>query len=206
MTVKRNPGGVVSGAIHTLQRGDMLTVQGPQGRFVFDPEAHREPLVLAVAGSGVTPAMSILRTIHDRQIDLPVTLLYGARTRADIIFARELDALRLRLATFRLVIALSRPDPEWDGEVGRISPELLARHVADPASARYFLCGPGDLRETLTGWLEGRGVPVGVALKPRLAEHLHQVRQNYPGDDRGGDAPPEVQHRIRRETRHADGS
>ncbi len=159
VTVKRNPSGVVSGAIHTLQSGQMLTVRGPSGRFVFDPEEHREPLVLIVAGSGVTPAMSILRTICDRQLDLPVTLLYGSRTEDDIIFRGELDSLRLRLAGFRPVITLSRPGPAWAGEVGRVTPDLLARHVPEPSSARYYLCGPGDLRPIFQSWLLEAGVP-----------------------------------------------
>jgi precorrin-3B synthase len=159
VTVKRNPSGVVSNALHTLQSGDMLTIKGPQGRFVFDPEAHREPLVLAVAGSGVTPAMSILRTIRDHQLALPVTLLYGCRGREDIIFARELDALRLRLASLRLVVTLSRPDPDWHGPTGRVGPELIAEHVPEPAACRYFLCGPGDMHDALSRWLVQRGVP-----------------------------------------------
>src|SRR5207248_7394298 len=104
VTVKRNPAGIVSPAIHSLSAGADLTIQGPHGGFLFDPDQHKEPLVLAVAGSGVTPAMSILRTIHDLQLDVPVTLLYGCRARQDVIFARELEALRLRLARFRLVI------------------------------------------------------------------------------------------------------
>jgi ferredoxin-nitrite reductase len=159
ITVKRNPAGIVSPAIHALCSGDELIVRGPQGRFVFDPEAHMEPLVLAAAGSGITPAMCILRTIHDLQLDVPVTLLYGCRTAADVIFGRELDAMRLRLARFRLVLTLSRPEPEWSGSMGRVTPALLARHVPEPAVARHFLCGPGDFVETLSGWLRQNGVP-----------------------------------------------
>ncbi|HEV3121558.1 MAG TPA: hypothetical protein VGY53_06630, partial [Isosphaeraceae bacterium] len=130
----------------------------PSGNVVFDPENHREPLVLAVAGSGVTPAMSILRTVYDRQLDLPVTFIYGCRTRDDIIFARELDDLRLRLAQLRVVIALSQPSAEWSGPIGRVTPELIARHVSEPEQARYYICGPGDMREKLTEWLDSRGV------------------------------------------------
>jgi ferredoxin-NADP reductase len=158
VTVKRNPAGIVSPAIHSLRPGEELVVQGPQGRFFFDPDAHKEPLVLAAAGSGITPAMSILRTIQDLQLDLPVTLLYGSRARDDIIFARELDAMRLRLARFRMVLTLSRPDPDWTGSVGRVTPALLARHIPEPAIARYFLCGPGDFVETLSGWLRENAV------------------------------------------------
>jgi ferredoxin-nitrite reductase len=160
VTVKRNPEGVVSPAIHTLQSGDMLTIRGPSGRFVYDPDSHREPLVFAVAGSGITPAMSILRTMRDRGlVDRPATLLYGCRTEADIIFARELDELRRVLPMVRQVITLSRPGPFWMDAVGRVGPELIERHVPDPAAARFFMCGPGDLRESLTGWLTERGVP-----------------------------------------------
>jgi ferredoxin-nitrite reductase len=159
VTVKRNPAGTVSPLIHELRAGADLTIKGPFGKFVFDADRHKEPLILAVAGSGVTPAMSILRTIQDLQIDVPVTLLYGCRTRDDIIFARELDALRLRLANFRLVVTLSRPDQEWNGSVGHVGPALLTRHVPEPALARYFLCGPGAFTPTLTAWLRDQGVP-----------------------------------------------
>ena len=137
----------------------MLTIKGPSGRYYFDPEAHREPIVLAVAGSGVTPAMAILRTILDRQLDIPVTLLYGCRTRADIIFAKELDALRIRLAGLRTIITLSQPDADWNGPVGRLCTALIEEHVVDPAHARYFMCGPGALHDELTTWLLARGVP-----------------------------------------------
>jgi ferredoxin-nitrite reductase len=158
LTVKRNPTGIVSNFIHALSAGAELKIKGPHGKFVFDPERHKEPLVLAVAGSGVTPAMSILRTILDLQLELPVTLLYGSRTRQDVIFADELDALRLRLATFRLVLTLSLPDARWNGSAGRVSPALLQRHVPEPASARYFLCGPGNFTDTLCRWLREHGV------------------------------------------------
>jgi ferredoxin-nitrite reductase len=159
VTVKRNPGGIVSKALHDLVPGAALKIKGPQGSFVFDPERHKEALVLAAAGSGVTPGMAILRTIADLQLELPVTLLYGCRSREDVIFARELDALRLRLANLRLVLTLSRPGPDWRGATGRVVPELLARHVPEPSLSRYFLCGPGDFTPVLKSWLLAEGVP-----------------------------------------------
>jgi ferredoxin-nitrite reductase len=158
VTVKRNPAGIVSNALHKLSPGADLTIKGPQGLFVFDPERHKEALVLAAAGSGVTPAMAILRTIADLQLEQPVTLLYGCRGSEDVIFARELDALRLRLANFRLVLTLSRPGPGWKGATGRVVPQLLARHVPEPTVARYFLCGPGDFTPVLKSWLLAQGV------------------------------------------------
>lgn len=96
----------------------------------------------------------------------------------DVIFARELDALRLRLARFRLVLTLSRPDPDWCGSVGRVDPYLLARHVPELSLARYFLCGPGDLVESLSDWLQRNGVP---------AERIHSER--FGKSSRGAIAP-----------------
>ena len=178
ITVKRNPAGVVSPAIHSLDAGSELTIKGPSGTFVFDTDLHKEPIVLAVAGSGVTPAMSILRTVHDLQLDLPVTLLYGCRSRSDVIFARELDMLRLRLANFRMILTLSQPEATWNGSVGRVGPGLLARHVPEPARGRYFLCGPGGFTEILRAWLAERGVP---------RERIHSEQFGKPR----GTAPPD---------------
>ena len=132
----------MSPVIHNLHAGADLTIKRPHGKFVFDPDRHKQPLVLGVAGSGVTPAMRILRTINDLQIDLPVTLLCGCRTRDDVIFARELDALRLRLANFRLVLTLSQPDRDWHGSTGRVGPPLLTRYVPEPAWARFSSAAP----------------------------------------------------------------
>ena len=158
LTVKLNPGGVVSPALHASKPGDTFRVKAPAGGFVFDPEGHKEPLVFVVAGSGITPAMSILRYLRDRQLDQPATLFYGSRGRADVIFADELEALRLRLGGLKVVQTLSSPDESWRGAVGRVGPELLSAHLEDPSACRYYICGPGDLRESTTAWLRARGV------------------------------------------------
>jgi ferredoxin-NADP reductase len=177
ITVKRKGNGDVSNAIHNLRPGDRLLLKGPSGRFVFDPETHREPLVLAVAGSGVTPALAILRTIHDLGLDTRVTLLYGCRTRDDVIFSRELEALRQAAPGVAVVISLTQPDSEWSGPTGRIGPELVARHVEDPASARFYVCGPGSLPEDLSTWLLEQGVP---------AERIHLELYGKKGNARPG--------------------
>ncbi len=159
LTVKRNPCGIVSPTIHALKPGDYVHVKGPSGGFFFDPERHREPIVLAVAGSGVTPAMCIVHTIHDLQLDIPVTMLYGARSRRDLIFSRKLDQLRIRMPNLRLVLTLTQADPLWSGGIGRVDPDLLARHVDPLESSRYFLCGPGDMTRDLVSYLDNRQVP-----------------------------------------------
>jgi ferredoxin-NADP reductase len=158
LTVKRKPEGVVSNALHRLRPGDRLSLKGPSGRFVFDPDEHPEPLVLVVAGSGISPVMAILRTLVDVEPDRPVTLIYGCRTRQDLIFAREIEDLRHALPGLNALITLSRPDQGWTGLTGRVGPEMIEGCVDDPANARHYLCVPGLLHVELRDWLLAKGV------------------------------------------------
>src|SRR5205823_4515293 len=73
-------------------------------------------------------------------------------------FARELEQLRLRLAGFRMVLTLSQAGPDWTGAAGRVTPALVARHIPNLAGARYFVCGPGEMRDGLVAWLREQGV------------------------------------------------
>jgi ferredoxin-NADP reductase len=159
LTVKRKPDGVVSNALHRLRPGDRLWLKGPSGRFVFEPEEHREPLVLAAAGSGISPVMAILRTLVDTEPGRPVTLIYGCRTRQDIIFGREIDTLKFLLPKLEVLITLSRPDQAWRGLTARLGRETIEAYVDDPIAARHYLCVPGLLHRELTDWLLARGVP-----------------------------------------------
>ena len=95
-----------------------------------------------------------------------------------MIFARELAALRLRLANFRMILTLSHPDPDWKGATGRVGPAMLARHVPEPSLSRFFLCGPGDFTPVLKSWLLDHGVP---------AERIHSEQFRKPARQ-----PPEA--------------
>ncbi len=159
LTVKRNPDGIASRALHALRAGDRLAVSAPSGRFVFDPETHRESLVLVVAGRGVTPAISILRTIGDLGLDRSATLFQGCRTPDDLLFANELDRMAGAYPRLRVVATSSRPSAGWTGEVGRVGPALLDRYLTAIRASRFFLCGPGEMNGSIAAWLADRGVP-----------------------------------------------
>lgn len=159
VTVKRVADGRVS--IFANDRAAVgLTVEakGPSGRFAFDEAAH-DRVVLVAAGSGITPMMSILRTIDDLSLPTDVTLIYAVRTPRDVIFERDLRALERRLAGFRLLVVASRPDETWTGPTGRISRDLVEANVKDPAAAHFFLCGPKPFMDAAREILAGLGVP-----------------------------------------------
>jgi ferredoxin-NADP reductase len=159
LTVKRKPEGVASNALHQVKPGDLLWLKGPSGRFLFEPEEHEEPLVLFAAGSGISPLMAILRTLADVEPGRAVSLFYGCKTAQDIIFAREIEDLRLVLLRLKALISLSRPDSGWTGSTGRLGRELIKNCIDDAAPARYYLCVPGTLHMDLRDCLLAQGVP-----------------------------------------------
>jgi ferredoxin-NADP reductase len=142
ITVKRVPGGRVSGWLHDHVRpGTMLRLGAAAGDFGVGDVAPGTPLLLLAGGSGVTPLMSILRDLAARDAVRDVVFVVHARRRDDVIFGRELEALAARHAGLRLCVRL---DDAPDGE-GGFDEDRLARLVPDFAARTTLLCGPAGL-------------------------------------------------------------
>ena len=159
IAVKRSvPGGFGDYAVRKLAVGDRLDTLTPTGRFHAYPEPGTHHVAI-VAGSGITPVYAILgdRLAHDR--DSRVSIVFGNRTTADVMFLEDLADLKDRYgARLNLLHVLSREDRGIELLRGRIDtvrlPELLAAIDAGPQDA-YYLCGPTGMvesaREVLTG-------------------------------------------------------
>jgi ferredoxin-NADP reductase len=138
--------------------GLVIAASGPSGQFYFDETVHRD-IVLIAAGSGITPMMAMLRYIEERALDVPVTLIYCARTTQDIIFQQELTRLSRALNSFRLIITLSAPDDRWKGNKGRINKAFLLERILDFRAPTFFLCGPNRFMRDISELLMDQGVP-----------------------------------------------
>jgi predicted ferric reductase len=131
-------------------------LEGPFGGLRVSPEA--EAVVLIAGGIGITPMMSILRTMRDTGDTRPVTLVYGAPDADGLIFADELAAMPEHV---RFVPVLENPGPGWDGERGLIDAALLERVLApDTPATDYVVCGPPPMMDEAERALMARGVPV----------------------------------------------
>ena len=160
LTIKLNPDGIATRHLFDkIEPGTSLRIKGALGGFCFDPDRHSEPLVLISAGSGITPMMAISRFLKDTGRTNPCTMLYGARTQADIIFHDECRKLAAEHAGFQYVVSLTQPDSSWTGEVGRIDFERVKRFVPNLVACRYFLCGPNEFMDELRAALIDAGVP-----------------------------------------------
>lgn len=144
ITVKRVPGGPASSWLHdSFRPGDTLAVAGPMGRFTTAAHPAEKYLFLS-AGSGITPLMSMTRTIDALAASTDVLFVHCARTPADIIFRHELRALAARNRRIRVVAVCEDDAPEerWNGLRGRLTAPGLQSIAPDLAGREIFTCGP----------------------------------------------------------------
>jgi ferredoxin-NADP reductase len=123
-------------------------------------DRHNGPgFVFIGAGVGITPLMSMLRTMADRDDLRPCYLFFGNREWEGVAFREEIEELRSRL-NLEVVHVLSRPPEGWEGEEGRIRATVLARHLPERyRSLQYFICGPDPLMDAAEDALVRLGVP-----------------------------------------------
>ncbi|MBL1098538.1 FAD-binding oxidoreductase [Streptomyces coffeae] len=147
LTVRRVPGGRISNhLIDTLAVGDTLTTTGPMGAFHHNPLFHGDDVVFLAGGSGVVPAMSMIRDIVDHGLDRRFHLIYGSCTEDDIIFRDELNAIATdRDPNIRVDHVVTEPGPGWTGPTGFLTSSLI-KTLAGPLDARtVYVCGPQAL-------------------------------------------------------------
>ena len=182
--VKRVADGRFSGFVNEmLAVGDTIRVMPPEGRFT-SLAGERHDYLLIAAGSGITPMLSITKTVLGHEPDSTITLVYGNRSTDTIMFREELEDLKDRhMRRFSLVHLLSREAQDVELLNGRIDgariAELARRGLIDPLAADgVFLCGPGEMIEDVSTALGELGVeddrvrferftPSGDAPKPR---------------------------------------
>jgi ferredoxin-NADP reductase/predicted pyridoxine 5'-phosphate oxidase superfamily flavin-nucleotide-binding protein len=154
ITVKQVDGGQFSTHVHrSVSAGDQLFVRGPSGAFHLDPAGH--DVVLVAAGSGVTPMMSMIRTLLASPAGNRVALLYSNRSAEETIFAAELARLEEqhpgRLSVTHVVTSRD----------GRLDVSAVRRWTADLAPSpgtRFYLCGPESLMDAARQALDSLGV------------------------------------------------
>ena len=146
--VKRVEGGAFSVfANQDLKSGDVIEAMPPEGRFTPAAARERRHVLCIAAGSGITPILSIARSLLAREPDSRVTLVYGNRSSASVMFAETIEDLKNRhLGRFAVIHLLSREAQDIPLLPGRITGEKLkelAGGLSDVGSIdEAFLCGP----------------------------------------------------------------
>ena len=198
VTVKRIGGGLFSNWVgDTLKPGDTVEVMVPHGSFTTDFDvANKRHLVAIAGGSGITPVMSLIKTLLREEPQSRFTLLYGNRDSSSVIFLEALAGLKDkhlgRLEIYHFLDAEEQDIALFNGMLSRERLEdAIPALVPDAAAVDgWFICGPGPMMDAAEGALLDRNIP---------RERIHIERFT-------ADRPPEaVAHEIAQLQSEAEG-
>lgn len=159
-------GRVSTHLVEHTRRGDLLFLAPPQGDFVL-PTGPR-PLLMITAGSGITPVMSMLRTLLPRRADADVVLIHSARTESEALFRDELCELEQAHPGFhavhRFTAAAGRIDLTDPREIDALCPDWRSR--------KAYVCGPAALLDDAERLWLSAGLPEGLSVERFAAAEL----------------------------------
>lgn len=176
LQVTRVEGGATSAWVHDgLRPGDRVKLAGPYGTFIGDPAVDTPVLCLA-AGSGLAPILSLTEAALRRGFRRPVTILFSARTRADLYELGLLDYWLARHRNFHYRTTLTRePGPDLTGRI----PDVLPGQFPDLSGHSVFIAGnPGFVDDC-------RRAAIGLGAPPAMI-HLESYHGQAPAQASAG--------------------
>lgn len=144
LNIRLVPGGRGTTWIHeTLRAGDSVALSGPYGRF-FVRKSAQVPSLFMAGGSGLSSPRAMIFDLLESGSTLPITLVYGARTREELYYHEAFEQLAARHANFTYVPALSNEpaDSAWPGFRGFVHEAAKAHFDNDFRGHKAYLCGP----------------------------------------------------------------
>jgi ring-1,2-phenylacetyl-CoA epoxidase subunit PaaE len=164
-----------------LKAGDVLEVGTPEGKFTFTADADRQKNYAAfVSGSGITPVLSILKSVLKSEPKSSFVLVYGNKTPEDTIFHQELHDLHLKYVNRFFVHSVYSQAKVDEALFGRIEKStvnfVLSNKHKELAFDKFYLCGPEDMINTVSATLKEKNVKES-AIKFELFTSSTQVNE-----------------------------
>jgi len=144
-----------------------VTVEAPFGGFTFEAESER--IGLLSGGVGITPLRSICKYCTDMKLNTKVTLLYGNRTEADIVFRQDLEQMQRQNNNLRIVLTLAEPETSWKGYTGNIDAEMIKKEIPEYRETVFYVCGPPAMVQAMLDLLKTLDVPSEKVKKENFA-------------------------------------
>ena len=183
LTIKRVDGGLCSQyVLDNWTVGTKVNISGPLGVFTYEPLRDAKTVIGVAGGSGITPFYSLAKAIADGDEDCNLTLLYGSRTKADILFHEEFKAIEAKCDKFKLVNVLSNEDAE-DCEKGFITADLIKKYAPE-GDYSIFLCGP----QAMYNFADKEIAKLGI----RQKFVRHELFGEYHNPEKNDDYPQEA--------------
>jgi predicted ferric reductase len=138
-----------------IKPGQQAFVEGPFGSFTLKERS----CFFVMGGIGVTPAISMLRTLSDLSDARECILLYGNETWEKVPFREELELLEKEI-NLKTVHILDKPKDGWEGEEGFITDEIIKRYLpTNKENFEYYICGPEPMMDVAELTIRKAGVP-----------------------------------------------
>ncbi len=179
VVIKAVESGVFSNYAMTLRAGDILEVAAPEGLFFHEVASTSAQIYLGVAaGSGITPIISIIKTVLETESESTFALIYGNQSISQTIYYEQLNDLKDQYGD-RFTVRYSFSREERDGELfGRVTKGnlnfFLKQDCVDYAFAKAYLCGPEEMITMTTDNL----IEKEILLKENIHFELFTTKEN----------------------------
>ncbi|MFY0594695.1 2Fe-2S iron-sulfur cluster-binding protein [Roseivirga sp.] len=186
VTVKRVEGGIVSNYLNDhVKAGDTMKLMEPNGNFVTTIDANQNRhVILLGGGSGVTPLMSLAKSILDQEPNSKVTLVYANRNIDSIIFKDGLKAMESN-DNFNVVHVLETPNAEVPSHEGYLTQGIVKEVLdnLDDEASEFFICGPTPMMDVAISALEGLGIGASKIRKESFVSTAAEKKEENADSD-----------------------
>lgn len=162
-----------------LKAGDVLEVGKPEGKFIFEPEANRQKNYVAfVSGSGITPVLSILKSVLKSEPKSTFVLVYGNKSTEETIFHQELHDLHLQYVNrlfVHYVYSQTKADEALFGRIDKsVVNYVLNNKHKELDFDKFYLCGPEVMINTISDILKERNVKESAIKFELFTSSVHE--------------------------------
>ena len=160
ITVRSMNDGFVSNYILDKAKvGDIFQCSSPSGHFYHHPLFHGNDLVFLAGGTGITPFISMIREVVDKDINRRICLIYGSRVEDDIVFRAELEEKANDFENLTVHFVISEASDSYHGSTGLIDAEFIQSQVVDLDKKIFYICGPEVMYTFILAELQKLGIP-----------------------------------------------
>ena len=178
VTVKRVDNGLMSNWLaDNLKVGGRVKVMEPMGQFTTEyDKANKRHIIMFAGGSGITPMMSIIKSMLTQEPESIVSLIYCNRDIDSIIFKDELEKLQTKYeGRLHVIHVLDNAPMNWQGYSGLLNPEMLTKlfeRIPDWGidNSTYLMCGPEGMMKNVESLLALRHIPKEKTFKESFVQ------------------------------------
>ncbi|MFT0548409.1 FAD-dependent oxidoreductase [Allopusillimonas ginsengisoli] len=131
-----------------LPIGTELKLDAPYGDFTLH-KTESTPAVFIIGGIGVTPVRSMVAQATHDNTSHKITLLHASRAPADLPFRTDFEKFATENPNFVYIATVESPSGDWKGERGRVTAEMIKKHVPDLGKPIYYLSGPEGMVKSM---------------------------------------------------------